>query len=64
MYPAFPRRPAGSPYDLTTYTGRVRHFFDMVDPRNNLITDAELQQYVARRNIMFNDAWLCAQCVR
>jgi hypothetical protein len=32
----------GSAYDLSTYWGRVRHFFDMVDPRNTLVTDAEL----------------------
>lgn len=36
-----PFDPAGSRYDLTTYTGRVRHFFDIVDLRNAIISDAD-----------------------
>ncbi len=33
---------SSSPHDLTTYGGRVAHFFDMVDLRNALVGDAEL----------------------
>lgn len=42
MAARFSHLAAGSPFDLKTYWGRVRHFFTMVDPRNALITDAEL----------------------
>lgn len=33
-----------SRHDLTSYVGRVRHFFDMVAPSNNFASDAELQR--------------------
>lgn len=33
-----------SKYDLNTYTGRVRHFFNLIDPRTLLVSDAELQE--------------------
>ena len=31
-----------SPHDLTTYGGRVAHFFDMVDLRNAFVSDADI----------------------
>lgn len=37
-----PFDPSGSPFDTSTYAGRVRHFFQLVDPRNLLISDARL----------------------
>lgn len=39
----------GSKHDLSTYMGRVAHFFDMVDLRNNFITKAEINRCVRRR---------------
>ena len=32
----------GSLYDLSTYSGRVKHFFDMVDLRNAFVSHAEV----------------------
>jgi Sideroflexins len=32
----------GSLHDLSTYLGRCQHFFDMVDPRNSFLSDAEV----------------------
>ncbi|KAJ3337824.1 Sideroflexin-5 [Gonapodya sp. JEL0774] len=32
----------GSRHDLRTYSGRVRHFMDLVDPRNIMISGSEL----------------------
>jgi hypothetical protein len=34
-------------YDQSTYFGRVRHFFDVIDPRTLLTSDAELKKSVA-----------------
>ena len=34
---------SGSMHDLNSYWGRVAHFFDMVDLRNVLVSDAELR---------------------
>lgn len=37
-----PFSPDGSLHDLSTYTGRVAHFFDMVDLRNAFVSPAEV----------------------
>jgi hypothetical protein len=34
--------PDGSLHDLDTYTGRVAHFFDMVDLRNAFVSSEEV----------------------
>ena len=33
-----------SRYDLNTYTGRVRHFFNIIDPRTLFTTDEQLKK--------------------
>lgn len=46
-YPPFDLKQA-SQYDLSSYFGRVKHFYKLTDPRTLLASDEQVRQLAAR----------------